>query len=399
MGSIMKRTEVSYTLIAELGYDAKGKRIRKTKTIRIEDKKLLKAPTKLQRFLDEQLLIHETEVRNGEYIDPSKSSFSDFVDIWRVRHAPKALSPKTYSVFNGYLENHILPYLGDKKLTSINTVQLVAFFDKKINEKSERYNKQLSPSTVKYFHRILRHLFKLAKEWNLIKVDPMLGVKAPKVEKREMEYYSSDDMPDVMKIINDLEPMWSLYFTLAIFAGTRRGETVALQWKHHDPTAGTINIEENMVLGLNEEGKEVTIIKEPKSKASKAEIILPDFVNNMLINYRRAWIKEKFEAGDLWEHNERDFIFHNGFGRPLRPDTPSKKWRKIRSKHEIKKTRLHDLRHTMVALLMDEDNVNELAISKQARHASARFTSDVYGHISKKRQKSTINKLEKYGSS
>ncbi|MFP7254663.1 hypothetical protein SFC02_10200 [Terribacillus goriensis] len=126
----------------------------------------------------------------------------------------------------------------------------------------------------------------------------------------------------------------------------------------------------------------------PKSEASAATISIPKFVTDML--------KEKMMAGDLWQGGDKDYLYHDGFGNHLYPDSPSKKWRKIRGKHNVKKNRLHDFRHTMVALLMEEDDVNLLSISKQARHTSSKFTADVYGHISKKRREKTINQLQKY---
>jgi len=397
MGSYKQRTEKSWTLYAELGYDARGKRIRKTKTVRVEDTKLLKAPTKLKRHLEEELLKFETEIRNGEYVDPDKSSFSSFVEIWKERHAPKVLSPTTLDVFKRNLDNHILPYFGDKKISTINTVQITAFLDRKMKEKSKNDpTKTLSPSTVKYLHRILKHIFTVATEWKVIKDNPMVGVKAPTLERKEMQYFSGDEMPFVLEILYGQEPMWKIFFILATFAGLRRGENVALQWKHINLEESELTVEDNLVIGIRDDGTKGPVLKKPKSAASAATIPLPFFVTDLLKVYRKNWLKEKMLVGDHWEGGEKEYLYHDGFGNHLYPDTPSKKWRKIRQKHDMKDVRLHDLRHTMVALLMEEDNVNLLAVSKQARHTSSKFTADVYGHISKKRQQKTINQLQKY---
>ncbi len=50
----------------------------------------------------------------------------------------------------------------------------------------------------------------------------------------------------------------------------------------------------------------------------------------------------------------------------------------------------------MVALLMEEDNVNLPGIQKRARHSSSKITSDIYGHISKKRATQTASQFDKY---
>src|SRR5690606_17470077 len=95
MASIEKRGENSWRLTVEAGYDGQGKRIRKRKTIRVEDKKLLRAPKRLQEYLEMELAKFKMEVEAGEYITPEKMKFSDFVEEWRKKYAsdPDNLSP------------------------------------------------------------------------------------------------------------------------------------------------------------------------------------------------------------------------------------------------------------------------------------------------------------------
>ncbi|MCM3404222.1 hypothetical protein [Cytobacillus oceanisediminis] len=45
MASVQKRGANSFMLVVEAGYDSKGKRKKKTKTIRIKDQSLLKTKT------------------------------------------------------------------------------------------------------------------------------------------------------------------------------------------------------------------------------------------------------------------------------------------------------------------------------------------------------------------
>ncbi|MCT2535694.1 hypothetical protein NC661_06525 [Aquibacillus koreensis] len=82
MASYEKRGENSWRLIVEAGYDANGKRIKRSKSIRIEDAALLKTKKRLQNYLDEELLKFKIEVEAGEYIKPEKLLFGDFVKEW-----------------------------------------------------------------------------------------------------------------------------------------------------------------------------------------------------------------------------------------------------------------------------------------------------------------------------
>ncbi|MFB5166149.1 hypothetical protein V2P11_10135 [Parageobacillus toebii] len=94
MASIQRRGKSSFLLVVEAGYDAKGKRLRRTKTIRIEDEALLKTTKKLRDYLNEQLLKFKMEVEAGEYIAPEKMKLADFIKEWETKYAVKELSGK-----------------------------------------------------------------------------------------------------------------------------------------------------------------------------------------------------------------------------------------------------------------------------------------------------------------
>ncbi|WP_329956614.1 tyrosine-type recombinase/integrase [Bacillus sp. PS108] len=66
-----------------------------------------------------------------------------------------------------------------------------------------------------------------------------------------------------------------------------------------------------------------------------------------------AYEKEKLLLSDAWEGGEHQYVFHSGKGKPYYYTTPTAKWTKIKKKYGLKDVRLHDLRHTMVALLME----------------------------------------------
>ncbi len=72
-----------------------------------------------------------------------------------------------------------------------------------------------------------------------------------------------------------------------------------------------------------------------------------------LAKYYRIRKKEKLLLGDAWEGGEHQYVFHSGKGKPYYYTTPTAKWAKIKKKYGLKDIRLHDLRHTMVALLME----------------------------------------------
>lgn len=119
MASIQKRGKESYLLTVEAGYDAKGKRIRRTKTVKC--KGITEARKELAKF--------QVEVEVGEYIAPEKIKFGDFVSDWIAKRVEKELSPSTAASYQSYLKIHLLPVFSHYRLDQIKPIHLVNFLD------------------------------------------------------------------------------------------------------------------------------------------------------------------------------------------------------------------------------------------------------------------------------
>ena len=73
MANIEKRGKDSYRLTVELGYDSRGKRIRRRKTVKASG-------IREARKLAAQFRV---EVESGEYISPEKLTVSQFTSDWQ----------------------------------------------------------------------------------------------------------------------------------------------------------------------------------------------------------------------------------------------------------------------------------------------------------------------------
>src|SRR5699024_6203667 len=108
-GHVQERGNGSYLLVYHVGYDADGKRIRKTKTVKAKNK--TEAKKMLSAFV--------TEIDKGEYVSPSHLKLSDYTKTWKKEHYKK-VSPYTQETYDNALNNHILPSLGHLKIENID---------------------------------------------------------------------------------------------------------------------------------------------------------------------------------------------------------------------------------------------------------------------------------------
>ena len=382
-GSIEKRGENSWRLRVDLGYNPDGTRNRPGKTITVEDKALLKTKKKLQEYLEDQLALFKQEVLAGEYFKPEKMTLRQFVENeWWSKYAsdPDNLSPLTAKTYRHHLDNHILPALGGKQLAAIKTIQLVTLMNnlKKPGARKDGRGEKLSSYTIIYIYNVLRNVFNVAKEWNLIKENPMDGVPKPKKEKTKINPYTAEEAKEVIGKLYDEPIMWRLFILGSMLGGFRRGELIALEWSDVNFADKCIRIRKSISLVQNGQAYE----KGTKNDEERT-VDMPDWYMAELEQYYKVWKRQRWENNDIWVGGDREYLFHNGTGKPLYHTTPTTWWREFVKRHKLRKVRLHDLRHSSATLLI-EAGAHLKAIQERLGHKQFQTTADIYAHVTKK---------------
>ena len=385
MASIEKRGTRSWRLIVEAGYGPDGKRIKRTKTIRIEDEALLKTTKKLREYLQTELMKFKAEVESGEYIAPERMTFEAFArNEWLPKYAEKNMSPLTMQNYLNHLERVIFPAIGHKRLNEIRPLNIVALMD-------DLDKTDLSGSTKLYIFKVIKSVFNQAVKWKLILRNPMDGLERPKAEKAKPRYYDQDIAKQAVETLMQEPLMWAVYFLGAMIGGLRRGELNAWEWPDVDFAASGVHVRKSISLMKNGE----PIIKAPKTETSERFVDFPDWYMELLRKYRVVWMEQRLAMGSKWQGGERQFLFHRGDGRPIYPTTPAHVWYRIMDKHGLPRIRLHDLRHTAATLLI-EAGVDLKTIQERLGHSKYTTTADIYAHVTERMKKRTADHLEKF---
>jgi integrase len=382
MPSIEKRGE-AYRLVVEAGYDAKGKRIKRYKTIRI-DQKL--TPKKLKEHLQKELLAFQSEVESGTYIAPTRMTFETFaVNEWLPKYAEKKFSPLTLHNYKDHLERSIYPAFGHKLLHEIKPMHIVSFLSELEKQGT------LSSGTILYLYKVLKSVFNKAFDWRLIPNNPMIGVDRPKEAKKKMRFYDEADAQAVIAALEHEPTKWRLYFLGAMLGGFRRGELVALEWPEVDFESNTIRVIKSISLTTKGEAQE----KRPKTETSEREVDMPEWYMQELKAYRQQWEAERDLTGNEWKGGDRQYVFHNGYGKPYYYNTPSMVWRRFIQRHSLPEARLHDLRHTAATLLIESETDLKI-VQERLGHTKYSTTADLYAHVTKKMKKTVADRLDKF---
>ncbi|WP_102274049.1 site-specific integrase [Cytobacillus massiliigabonensis] len=387
MANIRPRGEKSFVLTVEAGYDANGKRERRYKTIKIEDKALLKTKKKLNDYLEAEYHKFKTEVEAGEYIAPEKLTLELFVTDWETKYAVKELAETTLANYLSHIKNHILPAIGHMMLIQIKPMHIINLLDKA--KRADGSDKLLSERTKQDIYLALRNIFERAVEWKIIKDNPVNTVKKPRInEDQEVNVYDEDEI-SALFIAAENEPFhWRMFLTLVLAAGLRRSEALGLEWPMVNFDKGTIDIKQAIT-----KGRKGPVIKGPKSKKSKRLISLPSSVINEFESYHLHWKKEKMKMRDMWVEEKYKWVFCNEDGTHFYPDTPTTWWTRFTKRVGVRYIKLHDLRHTSATLLINQ-GVHAKIISERLGHSDIRVTMNTYGHVLRKADQEAANKLD-----
>lgn len=382
MASIEKRGENSYRLVVESGYDAAGKRQKKYKPIKIEEKL---TPKKLKDYLNEELLKFKIEVEAGEYISPEKMAFVAFSEEWRSKYALKEYSAKSMEL-NDYLLSHINPHIGRLKLCDIKPMHIVQLF----GSVQEGRKKPLSANTLTSMHRLLRVIFNTAIAWQLITKSPMAGLKYPKKMKSKTSFYDENESLKLLTTLEEEPLVWRALIVVAITTGLRRGEICGLEWKHINLDKKFIEIDQQLVYTKATQ----KIVKAPKSEGANRKVSIPQMAVDLLADVRSYTKKEKFRMGSRWKNEgEHDFVFRTGTGSSFTPEYLSSKWRDFLKAKELRHINFHALRHTSASLLINE-GIHAKVISERLGHSDIGITMNTYGHVFKKADEVAANTFD-----
>ncbi|OOK68718.1 phage integrase family protein [Mycobacterium kansasii] len=154
--------------------------------------------------------------------------------------------------------------------------------------------------------------------------------------------------------------------------GLRRGEIAGLRWCDVDLKCKTLRIVNNRVSA----GGSVSE-NDPKSKASRRELPLPDRLVGVLRAARRLQAKERLRLGV--DAGPFDYVVSNEAGLPYAPPVVYRYWVAAVKKAGLRHLKLHGARHT-AATQLALDGVAPAVIAAWLGHTDASFTMKLYTH-------------------
>ncbi len=178
----------------------------------------------------------------------------EWVLHWQEVYDKPKSRPSTYAAHDYIFQNHILPCLGDIQLTQLTASAVEAFLENRKCFGSHRPESAdypgLGDETMRHLHRLLQQCLEQAVDSGEMKCNPARGfhyATAKTVKANVLSALEIEDYLDTAKQLGVL-PM----FLLALTAGLRQGELIALKWSDLNVTECTLTVQSGRVVERRE---------------------------------------------------------------------------------------------------------------------------------------------------
>ncbi len=314
----------------------------------------------------------------------SEILFSEWIKDW----LEKAKSNLELSTYGSYLKqvDKIAEYFGKKKIKLI---------DLKPKDISDYYawmqDTGHSIQVCEHHHVNIRKSLQSALKLGIIPFNPADRVDRPKSPKYIGDYYNLDDLDKFFKAI-DNDPYKYLYVITAYY-GLRRSELLGIKWQNIDFNANKITLK-HAVVQVNINHKVFVVAKDKmKNTSSYRTLPLIPFVKDILIELKEKQNENKKLFGNTYITKYQDYICVGDDGYRVNPSTVSSHFKLLLKKHNLKKIRYHDLRHSCGSLLQN-NGVSMKEIQAWLGHSNYNTTANIYVHLDDSSKQNMAKTLE-----
>ena len=290
--------------------------------------------------------------------------FSKFVDVYFTDKAPR-LKERTIETKRIMLDTRIIPYFGKLRMNAIKPADIMKW-------QNDMMDQGYKPTYLRMLQNQVTAVFNHAERFYGLKDNPCKKIdKMGKANARELNFWTKEEYDRFIQNFDEKEEMYRLMYQMLFWLGCRVGELLAICY-------GDINFKEKTVSITKTyyRRNKTDYITAPKTESSNRIVTMPNFLVEELKVYTDKMYELKAE--------ERIFM--------VTDRAVEKKMKQKADKLNLKHIRVHDLRHSHIAFLI-EKGTQPLIISKRVGHDSVTTTMNIYGHLYPDKQRQLADML------
>lgn len=307
------------------------------------------------------------------------TQFKTLVNEWLKTKRPM-ITASTHANFVLIAENHLIPYFGKRKIGTITESDIQKYI--LYLYEAGRLDKT-GGLTVKTIRDIIL-VFRLSMEYAYKeKSIPLLNwdlIEYPKENaSSKVVSLSREEEQELIQCIYMQMNRKTAGILTALFTGLRIGELCGLQMKDISLSDNTISVNRTVQRIYDKHsGKTYIHVGLPKTKSSIRTIPIPSLLANIIKRF--------------YTDNPNHY-FLTGKTKPTEPRTYRQFFERFLKKHNLKKVKFHEIRHTFAVRAIEIPDFDVKSLSEILGHKNVSFTLNVYGSANLQQKIKCMNLL------
>ncbi len=349
------------------------------------------AETELRKLLN--------EYDNGKIRYGKNETFEAVYNDWLEMVAPELYkSAQQLATTKGYIRKHVLPVFKDIEIDQIDTKAIQRLFykvkvekwisDPKNPSKKKSIKQPASPATKKKIFAPLNAIFKSAKSWGLIDLNPCddIELKSPEIQQKEV--WSSDDIAYFFSLQETQNDYCYLAYLILATTGMSRSEVCGLSWSDYHNAYVLIN------QGMDVYNSETDL----KNSHRHRRIDLMTITSKAIDSHKSE--QEQIGKKIIFAPNICRYIITDNFNNPINPKVITDHFRKLLRKinstydRQLPLIPLKNLRHSFATMMIYEEEENIKIVSEVLGHARTSTTQNFYQASAMSMHGAAVTKLE-----
>lgn len=308
---------------------------------------------KTQGEVKKWLLDQRKAIQDGNYTTNDTLTVEQFLAKYIEDVGNHTLSPRTLISYNYLIRKHIVPDLGNLRLSRLRPDHLQGLYTAKLKQ-------GLSRRSVQYIHQFLHTALRVAYKWGLVVRNVAELAEPPASSRKTPVILTADQANKLLSAVKE-DRLYPLY-VCAVSLGIREGELLALTWDDVDLKNRTLRVSKQLQYIPGQGLK----IQPPKTNASIRTLPLPDVAYDALLAAKSN------TTGDL--------LFTTSKGTPFAPRNILRHFHETLDEIDIPRMPFHNLRHSCASFHLAV-GTNPRVVQALLGHSSVGITLSTYSHL------------------
>lgn len=311
----------------------------------------------------------EAKAFERDFLAKTKTSpemaFGHLVELY-MEDCKSRLKPTTYENKEYVIKLKVLPYFENLPLNKIEPATVRKWQNELISNE-----RNYSPTYLKTVNNQLSAIFNYAMKYYKLPSNPArIAGSMGKKNAEDMKFWTIDEFKEFIKHSDN--PTYTVIYEILFWTGMRIGECLALTLNDFNFEENTVSINKNYA---RHQKKDIILL--PKTPKSKRTITIPQYLCDLIQDY----------VSKLYDYESTERLF------PITRSTMNGHLVRIVKKANVKRIRVHDLRHSHASLLI-EMGVSPLLISERLGHENVETTLQTYSHLYPNKHSEVALKLQ-----